>query len=145
MSDFGINFLPSDSATDQGSPTALSPAQSAIKILSLSLPKFQGAAPVDRSLMANGPRTSGVSPESLVMQALQNAMGNKVGGQSAAIDEILKSFGIDTTGSAPPPRAQTPGFTLGDDKTTAEPTPTPPVPTGRPPVIGGLQGLNRLA
>ena len=145
MSDFGINFLPSDSATDQGSPAALTPAQSAIKILSLSLPKFQGASPVDRSLMAGGPRTSGVSPESLVMQALQNAMGNKVGGQSAAIDDILKSFGIDT-GQAPP-RAQTPGFTLGDgDKTTTDvPPPQPPAVPGRPPVMGGLQGLNRLA
>lgn len=55
MSDYGLDFGIGSTAPDDGAARALTPAQSAIKILSLRLPQILSSrAPVSRDLMSGG-------------------------------------------------------------------------------------------
>lgn len=161
MSEFGLNFLPSEGAPDQAAATALTPAQSAIKILSLRLPQILGnSAPVARSLLTSNPGqapTPGLatvspggvnvandfdkpmSPYDMVLDALRRSYG---GGD---VSGVMRSMGFPNQDGVPRanPAQNREGYTVrtsfgnvdqnGPQQPNPYQSPTPaPTPTPQP-------------
>ena len=124
----GLSFLPSgDDPTqrmgqDGGSPSGLAPLQSAIRLLSMRIPRFGGPA--------------GMAPGGMAPNALMQAPGAAgMGGGNASLEMILKALmGMGGPGALPgsmgagpmgsPGRAPSPRVTPGSQ------FPMPPMPPG---------------
>lgn len=162
MSEFGLNFLPAEGAPDQASSTALTPAQSAIKILSLRLPQILGmSSPVDRSLLTANPGqapslvgnpvsaagvnvendfvkpTTPVDANAMVMESLRRAYA----GGGTDVNGLMRSLGFPTPDSGPRamPTSTREGYTVrtsfGDVNPNGPQAPNPyqsPAPAPQP-------------
>jgi hypothetical protein len=135
MADFGVSFVPGDDPMQRqagpggAAPSGVSPLQSAIRLLSMRLPRIGGA---------------GLSPGALAPGALLNAPGGGGLGAGGGLEALLRAlFGLGGQAAGGGMPQMTPAQPLGAPPPLPKFTPGDPdlrmAPGGPPdPTVGGI-------